>query len=468
MKAVPIILMAVMTACLGQILGGAYGEIGPVVGLVLGALAGLAAATIAMIRPVGDAGVTWKRIELVTFPLAAVVILALSGTVATLVSVVAAVAIVAIVRLVVESTVGDLAMIERILDDRPIGAPPDRVRLRVLAVGVFMAAVGGYTLGTEAGFSDLARPAVGGVLMPVVVWFGLGIVGVGAVARRARQRAWGVNGVAVDDSLSDRWVGGIAATATLVVAVSLVTPFVTGQVSAAPAQVISETDGLDRFVTQALEWLSRDVDTEQSDRAAPDDGNEGSLTDAFEPSSRQRPEWLGDVLLAGFIATVFVWAVKLGRNARFDRGGRPLGAGGWDGFRSILSGLFGELRALVSGLVRWLRRLGGRRPSIASRSGEPVDAEAGPRRWSPGDALERRIARSFAEVADLEPSRPGETPAEVARTVGGRTDPDGARVVLGGYLRARYSHRPVGEDLAAEVEAAARRVKDAAGGEEKS
>jgi hypothetical protein len=464
MKAIPIIVLAAMAACFGQVLGAAYDEVGPVTGLVLGGLGGLASATIAMIRPVGDPGVTWKRIELIVFPVFAVVLLALSGTATTFIPVVSAVGVVAVVRLLVESTVGDLAMLERIPDDRPTGTPADRVRLRMLAVGVFLAAVGGYTMGTDAGFSDLARPAVGGLMVSVVAWFGIGIVAVGVVARRARQRVWRVNGVAVADGLSDRWAAGIAAIAVLVVTVSLVFPFVSGQMSAAPAQVISETDGLNRFVSRALELLSRDVNAEQSDRANPDDDNQGSLTELLEPSSRQRPEWLGDVLVLAFIATVFVWAIRLGRSARFDRGGRPHGAGAWDGFRSIMSGILGELRVLISGFVRWLRGLGrgGRRAPIASRSGRPPNVTGMAQRWSPTDAAQRRIARSFTDVVDLEPARPGETPAEVAGTIGRRTDPEGAEVVLGGYLRARYSQRPVSEGDAADVEAAARRVTEAA------
>ncbi|HEY5651837.1 MAG TPA: hypothetical protein VIW46_10345, partial [Acidimicrobiia bacterium] len=287
MAGLPIIVMAAMAACFGQVLGRAYGEIGAAAGLILGGSAGLAAATIATIRPAGDAGVTWKRIEVVTFPLAAVVILALSGSGATFASVVAAVGIVTVVRLLVESTVGDLAMMDRILDDRPTGAPPDRIRLRMLAVGTFLATVSGYTLGTEAGFSDLARPAVPGFLVPVVVWFGIGIVAVGVVARRARQRAWSVNGVDVAAGLSDRWAAGIVATAMLVVGVSLATPLVTAQMSAVPARAIAETDGLDRLVTRALELLSRDVSTERSDRANPDEDNQGGLTELLEPSDRQ-------------------------------------------------------------------------------------------------------------------------------------------------------------------------------------
>jgi hypothetical protein len=464
MRAVPIIVMTAMAACFGQVVGRAFDELGAVSGLVLGALTGLAAATIATIRPHGTPGITWKRLEFALFPTAAVFILALSGGTTTFVPILAAIGIVVVVRTLVESTFVDLTMLERFLDDRPTGAPADRIRLRMLAAGVFLAAVAGYAIGLEAGFSDLARPAVGEQVLSIVIWFALGIVGVGVVARRARQRAWSVNGVDVSEGLADRWAAGIAAVAALVVAVSLATPLVTGQLSAAPAQAINGTDGLDRFVTRALELLSRDANGDQTARPNLSDENGGSVSDLIEPSTRRQPEWLGDVVLAAVIATVFVWAIKLGRNARFAQGGRPVGSGGWEGFLALLSGVFGEVRALLAGFGRWLRLLrGGRRHS----PGEPASVRSGSderaaTRWSPGDPVQRRIARSFAHVVDLEPSRPGETPAEVAGTVGRRTDPDGASVVLDGYLRARYSTGRVAEHTAAEVEAAARRVTDAA------
>jgi hypothetical protein len=65
-------------------------------------------------------------------------------------------------------------------------------------------------------------------------------------------------------------------------------------------------------------------------------------------------------------------------------------------------------------------------------------------------------------MADLEAPRRGETPSEVARAVGRRTDPDGASTVLGGYLRARYSPEPVEDATADRVEQAAHRVTEAA------
>ena len=67
-------------------------------------------------------------------------------------------------------------------------------------------------------------------------------------------------------------------------------------------------------------------------------------------------------------------------------------------------------------------------------------------------------------MADLEVPQPGETPSEVARAVGGRTDPAGAETVLGGYLRARYSPELVRDATADRVEEAARRVTEAAQG----
>jgi hypothetical protein len=65
-------------------------------------------------------------------------------------------------------------------------------------------------------------------------------------------------------------------------------------------------------------------------------------------------------------------------------------------------------------------------------------------------------------MADLETPARGETPTEVARAVGSRTDAAGASTVLGGYLRARYSPEQVEDATADRVEQAARRVAEAA------
>ena len=101
---------------------------------------------------------------------------------------------------------------------------------------------------------------------------------------------------------------------------------------------------------------------------------------------------------------------------------------------------------------------GTRRPGPAQAM-QDVPVRGG---WSPADQIERRIARSFAAIADLEAPKPGETPAEVARSVGGRTDPTGAAAVLAGYLRARYSPEQVEDATADRVEQAAQRVTEAA------
>lgn len=464
MRLVPIASMAVMAGCLGQVTGRAFDSLGPLAGAVLAGGAGLAAGLTAAVRPEGPAGVTWRRLEILAYPIVAVLVVGIANGETRLEPTVVAIGMVFLVRTLVEATVADLAMMDRFLDDRPIGAPPDRIRLRMLGVGLFLASVAGYTLGVDAGFTDLDRPAVGGRLVAVVVWFAIGIAGVGAVSRRSRQRAWDVNGVEVSDRLSDRWTAGVAGAIVLVVAVTIGAPFVTGQLSAVPARVISETDGLDRFVTRALELLSRDVNTDESDRPDFDDENRGSPTDAFEPQTQNRPAWIGDAVLTAIIATVFLWAIRAGRNARFRRGARPAGSGGWQEFKTLLAGIMSELRAVFAGLLAWLRGVGRSRrvPTVRMGGREKPTGHVPSRRWSPTDPVERRIARAFAEVADLEPVQPGETPAEVAHRVGDRTDADGARIVLGGYLRARYSPHRVEEEVATDVEAAARTVTSAA------
>jgi hypothetical protein len=239
---------------------------------------------------------------------------------------------------------------------------------------------------------------------------------------------------------------------------------VTGRLSAAPAQAISETDGLNRFVTRALELLSRDAGSADRDRLGNDDEGRTSLIESIEPARGNPPDWIGDAVLAAIIATVFVWAVKAGRRAHLARGGTPIGAGGWSGVKTLLTALGRELIRLLRGILRLLRLARPRR--LRSPEGHVQDAAADARPqsggWLPADSSERRIARSFATVAELEEPRPGETPAEVAARVGERTDQAGADTVLGGYLRARYSPEQMQNVTAERVEAAAQRVAELA------
>ncbi|MDH3247325.1 MAG: DUF4129 domain-containing protein [Acidimicrobiia bacterium] len=461
-----ILVMTVMAGCLGQIVGRAFDDIGAFPGLVLGVLTGLAAGVIAAVRPPDPAGLTWRRIEFFAFPLVGLFVLTSTGGVAGVLTTVVTLVIVVAVRTLVESTAGDLGMMERMLDDRPTGAPADRLRLRMLGVGLLLASVAGYTIGVEAGFTDLGRPAVGGQMIAVVLWFGLGIVSIGAVSRQARQRAWRVNGVEVSDRLADRWAVGVAGAALVVVMTAVVVPIATGQVSALPAQAISETDGLNRWVTRALELLSRDTGANEGARSGADDENANAFIESFEADRGDGPDWLGYVLLAGVIGTIFLWAIRAGRNARFAPGGSPVGAGGWSGVKTLLAALGRELKALFATFVRLFKAVRWRRPTPAGRLGVVTAVDDVPvgHRWSPADPTERRIARSFAAMAALEIPRRGETPAEVARAVGTRTDPAGAATVLGGYLRARYSPEQVEAATADSVEQASRRITERAKG----
>jgi hypothetical protein len=256
----------------------------------------------------------------------------------------------------------------------------------------------------------------------------------------------------------------VAGAALLVVTTAVVIPVVTTQISALPAQAISETDGLNRFVTRALELLSRDTGDGEETRSGADDENTTALIESLEGTRTDSPDWVGYLLLAGVIGTIFVWAIRAGRNARFARGATPFGAGGWDGLKAVFVVLGRELRALFAAFVRLFKAMRWRLPPVPNRpTAVTASPEARSRRgWSPSDPTERRIARSFAAMAELETPRRGETPAEVARAVGRRTDPAGASTVLGGYLRARYSPEPVEPATADSVERAARRVTEAA------
>lgn len=464
MNAASILIMTAMAACFGQVIGRAVDEVGAVAGLTIGALTGVAAATIAGVRPPDPAGITWRRIEFLAFPIVGIALLGVSGRAIGVLSTVVTLVVVFTVRTLIESTAGDLATLDRVLDDRPTGAPPDRMRLRMLGVGLFLSSVAGYTAGVAAGFTDLARSAVGGQMLAVIVWFGLGIPSIGAVSRRARERAWRVNDVEVADGVGQRWAAGVAGAALVVVATAVIVPALTGRISAVPAQAIARTDGLNRFVTRALELLSRDTGNDGGSRSRVDNENTTALTDALERTAGDSPDWIGYLLLAAVIGTIFVWAMRAGRNARFAQGAPPVGAGAWSGVKALVAALGRELKALIVGLVgllkavRWRNRRAPARIGTSRAVREP-SARVG---WAPADPNERRIARSFATMVGLEAPRRGETPAEVARSVGAWTDATGAETVLGGYLRARYSPEDVETATADGVERAARRVVEAA------
>jgi hypothetical protein len=277
----------------------------------------------------------------------------------------------------------------------------------------------------------------------------------------ARQAAWDRNGVDVGRDVGQRWVAGVAATALMVLGVIVATPIVSGQLTAVPAQAISKTDGLDRFVTNMLELLSRDGGSADAENRTEDRELRDQVGTDLESDRRDRPPWVGEVVLTAIIATIFVWAVRLGRGGWVART-QSTGSGGvWSMMRALASDFITGLARAAAGLMAWLRSLRFRRTwpgDLVVRSGV---AATGWRRaqWAPRGAPERRIARVFASLVRPEKVEPGETPTEVADRIGGRTDPGASGVVLAAYLDARYSPDEVSAKRADDAESALERIE---------
>ena len=460
MRALALPILAVMATSAGWVAGGALDGLGAPRGAVIGGTSALVTGLAAALRPGGvDAGPS-RRIELLIVVLIAVGTVSVDGD-RTAVRVVSAVVLALVIRVIVSATSADLAMMERIADDRPTGTPPDRMRLRVLGFGVLLATIAAYSSARTVGLSDLSRRAVGGQYWAVAVWFGFGILGVGIISLRARRVGWERNGVSVDRGIGQRWIVGVVATALFTVAVAVTTPLVSGQVSAVPARAISKTDGLDRFVTNLLELIERDGGAGGAENQSEERDPSEAIGSELETAAADRPSWIGEVMLMAIIATIFVWAVRLGRASRLTRRGPTAQGGAWEAIRALAADLASGIARVFAGLVAWLRGLGRLRIRSRDRVSRVGTSESAwvKARWVPRGSAERRIARAFAHLVSHEQPSPGETPTEVARRVGAHTDQVSSGVVLNGYLGARYSPREIPAAQADEVESSLARIR---------
>ena len=461
MRPLAIPVMVVMASSAGWVAGGALAGFGAVRGALVAGSVALLTGLSAALRSVGDESTTWSRVELLSVLLIAVGA-ASTGITRTPARVAFALILAVAIRLLVGATSADLAMMDRVADDRPVGAPPDRMRLRVLGFGVLLATMAAYGSANDAGLADLSRRAVGGQFWAVAIWFAFGIVGVGLVSLYARRATWDRNEVRVDGRVGQQWITGVVATALIVLGVIVATPIVSGQLTAVPAQVISRTDGLDRFVTNMMELLSRDGGSSESENQTGDQEIRDALGSDLERNLPDRPAWVGEVVLTAIIATIFVWAVRLGNGARVARAQSNASTDVWSMVRAFASDFRSGVAKLFAGFIAWLRSLGARR---IRDSGESVGSAAPASHWfraswTPRGAPERRIAKVFATLVSREHPRPGETPTEVAQRIGSRTDPAASAVVLSAYLDARYSPVEVSPTQAERAERALDRVVD--------
>lgn len=447
------LVTSIMAGLLGWGVGRVIDGVSPGAAGAIATLVALATSAVSLVRPPGQEGTAWRRTEIVVIVIGSAAIQIASGG-PEQTPLVAVVAMALLVRSVSDSTMIDVDLVDRVTDDRVGAGPVRRIRNRVLVFGALLAGMAGFAEASQVGLFDLDRRASGALLISLVLWYGLGMAGVGAVSLRARRWRWDRDGYEVATDVPDRWIAGIAVFAAAVMMIGVATPLVSGGASALPAHGIANAGGLGRWVSDQLDRLG--------DTVAEPTGSATGESEAADPrldaelGAGDPPDWLGDAVVIALIGSVFLWAIRAGKRAvagvEPSRGASPT----WRDLVAIVRSMLSELRGLLARVAGFFRRLvaaGRAEVSVGSDDRVMVDSGAGVR-WTSEDSARRRAARAFARVADLVDPRPGETPTDVAN--GLRGDRSGeARTVVDTYRRARYSRHPIPLDSVERAERAA-------------
>lgn len=447
------VVASTMAGLLGWGVGRVIDGVSPWTGGAIATLVALGTSAVTLVRPPGEAGTAWRRAEIVGVAIGAAALQIASGG-ADRAPLVAVVVMALVVRSVSDSTMVDVDLVDRVTDDRVGAGPVRRIRNRVVVFGALLAAMAGFAEASRVGLFDLDRGASTGLLIPLVLWYGLGMVGVGAVSLRARRWRWDRDGYEVAPEVSDRWIAGIAMFAATVMVIGVATPLVSGGASALPAQGIANAGGVGRWVSDQLDRLgdtqAEPTGSDTGESEAADPGVEAGLG-AGDP-----PEWLGDAVVVALVGSIFLWAIRAGRRA--VAGGPPSGAASltWRDLFAIVRSMLGELLGLLARVAGFFHRLvAAGRGEVSVGSGDRVtDIRGVGVRWTSEDSARLRAARAFARVADLVDPRPGETPTDVADGLAGDRSGE-ARTVVDTYRRARYSQHPIPPDSVERAERAA-------------
>lgn len=448
-----ILIASTMAGLLGWGVGGAMDGVSPWMAAVIATLVASTTSAVSILRPPGQEGTGWRRVEIVGV-VAGSAALQVASDGSERIPLVAVVVMALVVRSVADSTMIDVDLVDRVTDDRVGAGPVRRIRTRVLGLGAVLAGMAGFAEASRVGLLDLDRGASRGVLFSLVLWYGLGMGGVGAIGLRARRWRWDRDGYEVEREVSDRWIAGITVFAVAVMMIGAATPLVTGGASALPAQGIANAGGLGRWVSDQLDRLG-DTQAESSGPAAGESEPSEPAQDA-ELGEGDPPDWLGDAVVVALIGSVFLWAIRAGRRAVAAVPPSSGASPGWRDLVSILRSMLAELWGLMARVAGFFRRLatGGRATVPDGADGRVGDPGRVAGRWTSEDSSRRRAARAFARVAELVDPRPGETPTDVADGFG--DDPGGdARTVVDTYRRARYSRHPIPPDSVERAERAA-------------
>lgn len=373
----------------------------------------------------------------------------------------AALAVGLVMWMLANTTLDDLASIERGVESGRGGVA--RVRSRLVAVSVVVVAFGAFGLVGIDGLFELERSASGRVPFTAVLFVLVSVLALSRLAHRAVSGSWERDGAAVDPRIADRWRRVSVAAVLVATLIGIGLPLVTRSLSAAPMIGITRTGGLGDWLVDVVERL-RDTEGPSVAEGEPGDRMQPEF-DPVPPSAR--PEWLGEVALWMLVGSVLAFgAVRAGRmRVRMglpDGDPLPWGAVLLETLRVVGRAFMAALR-VVWDLLRSVFGVARRRTARSSApSRAPVDA--GTARRLPDDPARARIYEAFRRFTEAAGRVVGvrvaaETPREFSRRV--TSGPRSAvRAVTSLYEGARYSEHPLGEREAAVAERAADQIVD--------
>ncbi|HVR33583.1 MAG TPA: DUF4129 domain-containing protein [Acidimicrobiia bacterium] len=394
----------------------------------------------------------WRRIELVAIPGGVLILQVLTGSVHAVEFAVAA-AVGFTVWALVNATLTDVDAIDRAIELTDGMTPVQRLRIRMMAVGlvsVWCAAVG--AVGVD-GLVDLARGAAPTWSLAPFAYFVVGLVAVGLAARRAEQHRWRRDGVDVDAVVAGRWARSVFVTVGAIGVVAFLIGLVPTGVTTVAVRALGLTGPFGDWVAARAVGIRNALDTP----SAPSDSPEvvqPPVPDLASPEPA--PQWVGDVALWALLALVFGFVVMAARNRRAGvSGGEPANR---LGVRGVVRLIWLVLVDLVASAWKVIRRILGRR----ARAGEVPDTAGGGgtpaalRVWDPPDPIRRRIAAAYRRAIGVvstthDPPRGPETPREFSARVADRRLGRVTEV----FEEARYSDHTLTDSDATAAETAA-------------
>ncbi len=358
------------------------------------------------------------------------------------------------VWLLVVATVSDLNQIGTGVERGEEVPALDRLRYRLMTTTVLLVAAAAFGAVGVLGLLDLERSGRRGVFWAVVVFFGIGLLGLGRAGFSNAAGRWEREGVLVEGPVRSRWLASGALVVLLVVTAGVVTSAAGSGLSGLPAVGVSRMGPVGDWLVGALDRLG-------GGEARPT-GEGGGLVPPLQPREAAEGEpgsFIGELFILAVLATSVAVALRAGGGSRTRR--LAVGRGGGALWRLVLAMARG-LTAMVTSIVRamWtllqavfrIRRRGGQPERSKRRAGNGISTA-----WNPEDPLRRRVANAYrrfvggARTAGFT-RRPVDTPREFAERVGGSKP---VETITSSYEEARYSRHELAAADAERAEQAA-------------